>query len=140
MLTAVNDTFNKKEEIISILMKIIQEVINEDSQESLEKLDIKIKDLQVKLLEAGKEQKIIDEIGDKIITLRKEKHDIMTKSAKNIELQERINDMFSFLEEQTQAITEYSDTLVRRLIEKITVFDNKVVVEFKSGIQSEVEL
>lgn len=55
MLTAVNDTFNKKEEIISILMKIIQEVINEDSQESLEKLDIKIKDLQVKLLEAGKE-------------------------------------------------------------------------------------
>lgn len=140
VLTAVNDTFNKKEEIIPILMKIIQEVINEDSQESLEKLDIKIKDLQVKLLEAGKEQKIIDEIGDKIITLRKEKHDIMTKSAKNIELQERINDMFSFLEEQTQAITEYSDTLVRRLIEKITVFDNKVVVEFKSGIQSEVEL
>ncbi|MBL7576054.1 hypothetical protein [Peptoniphilus asaccharolyticus] len=55
VLTAVNDTFNKKEEIISILMKIIQEVINEDSQESLEKLDIKIKDLQVKLLEAGKE-------------------------------------------------------------------------------------
>lgn len=140
MLTAVNDTFNKKEEIISILMKIIQEVINEDSQESLEKLDIKIKDLQVKLLEAGKEQKIIDEIGDKSITLRKEKHDIMTKAAKNIELQERINDMFSFLEEQTQVIAEYSDTLVRRLIEKITVFDNKVVVEFKSRIQSEVEL
>lgn len=54
----------------------------------------------------------------------------MTKVAKNIELQERINDMFSFLEEQTQVIAEYSDTLVRRLIEKITVFDNKVVVEF----------
>ncbi|WP_084230697.1 hypothetical protein [Peptoniphilus asaccharolyticus] len=64
----------------------------------------------------------------------------MTKVAKNIELQERINDMFSFLEEQTQVIAEYSDTLVRRLIEKITVFDNKVVVEFKSRIQSEVEL
>ncbi|MBL7576053.1 integrase [Peptoniphilus asaccharolyticus] len=48
--------------------------------------------------------------------------------------------MFSFLEEQTQVIAEYSDTLVRRLIEKITVFDNKVVVEFKSRIQSEVEL
>ena len=45
--------------------------------------------------------------------------------------------MFSFLEEQTRAITEYSDTLVRRLIEKITIYDNKAVVEFKSGLQSE---
>ena len=61
----------------------------------------------------------------------------MTKAVKNIELQKRINDMFSFLEEQTRAITEYSDTLVRRLIEKITIYDNKAVVEFKSGLQSE---
>ena len=61
----------------------------------------------------------------------------MTKAVKNIELQKRINDMFSFFEEQTRAITEYSDTLVRRLIEKITIYDNKAVVEFKSGLQSE---
>lgn len=61
----------------------------------------------------------------------------MTKAVKNIELWKRINDMFSFLEEQTRAITEYSDTLVRRLIEKITIYDNKAVVEFKSGLQSE---
>lgn len=61
----------------------------------------------------------------------------MTKAVKNIELWKRINDMFSFLEEQTRAITEYSDTLVRRLIEKITIHDNKAVVEFKSGLQSE---
>lgn len=140
VLTAVNDTFNKKDEITPILMEIIREVVNEDSQERLEKLDVKIKDLQIKLLETGKEQKIIDEIGEEIISLRKEKHDIMTKAAKNIELQERINDMFSFLQEQTQAIIEYSDTLVRRLIEKITIYDNKAVVEFKSGLQSEVEI
>ena len=47
--------------------------MNEDSQESLEKLEMKIKDLQIKLLEASKEQKIIDEIGEEIIALRKEK-------------------------------------------------------------------
>ena len=75
--------------------------MNEDSQESLEKLEMKIKDPTDKLLEAGKEQKIIDEIGEEIIALRKEKHDILTKAVKNIELQKRINDMFSFFEEQT---------------------------------------
>lgn len=54
-------------------MESIREVMNEDSQESLEKLEMKIKDLQIKLLEASKEQKIIDEIGEEIIALRKEK-------------------------------------------------------------------
>lgn len=96
VLTAINDTFNRKDEIIPTLMEIIQDVIDENLQESVEQLDIKIKDLQIKLLEAGKEQKIIDEIGEGIIALRKEKYDIMTEAAKNIELQERINDMFSF--------------------------------------------
>ncbi|EFV02136.1 hypothetical protein HMP0721_0902 [Pseudoramibacter alactolyticus ATCC 23263] len=41
--------------------------------------------------------------------------------------------MVSFLEEQTGAITEYSEVLVRRLIEKITIFDEKMTVKFKSG-------
>ena len=47
--------------------------------------------------------------------------------------------MASFLDEQTEAVTEYSETPVRRLIEKITVYDEMLVVEFKSGLQIEVQ-
>lgn len=36
-------------------------------------------------------------------------------------------------------VTKYSEVLVRRLIEKITVYDEKLVVEFKSALQIEVE-
>ena len=46
--------------------------------------------------------------------------------------------MKQFLDEQTREITEYDDQLVRRLIEKITVCDERVVVEFKSGASVEV--
>ena len=63
----------------------------------------------------------------------------MTTAAKQQELQERLEDFDNFLDEQTEAITEYSEELVRRLIEKITVYDEKLVVEFKSGLQIEVE-
>lgn len=63
----------------------------------------------------------------------------MTNVAKQQELQERLEDLDNFLDEQTEAITEYSEVLVRRLIEKITVYDEKLVVEFKSGLQIEVE-
>ena len=42
------------------------------------------------------------------------------------------------LAEQQQDITEYDEQLVRRLIEKITVYDERVTVEFKSGTSVDV--
>ena len=33
---------------------------------------------------------------------------------------------------------EYDEQLVRRLIEKVTVFDDKLTVEFKSGVEIDV--
>ena len=33
----------------------------------------------------------------------------------------------------------YSESLARRLVDKITIFDEKIVVELKSGLQMEVE-
>ena len=35
---------------------------------------------------------------------------------------------------------EKSEALVRRLIERITVFDEMLVIEFKSGLEVEVEV
>ena len=55
------------------------------------------------------------------------------------DVKDRIEDLASFLGEQTQAVTEYSDVLVRRLIERITVYDEMLVVEFKSGLEIEVD-
>ena len=48
--------------------------------------------------------------------------------------------MISFLDEMPQATTEYSNTITRRLVEKITIFDEKIVVEMKSGLQMEAEV
>ena len=59
------------------------------------------------------------------------------KDAILLELQENIR---SVLDEQVQAVTEYSEVLVRRLTERITVFDELLVIEFKSGLEVEVEV
>ena len=58
----------------------------------------------------------------------------MSEAASNAELQEHIGDLADFLDSQTEAVTEYSDALVRRMIEKIKVYDEKIMVEFKSGL------
>jgi site-specific DNA recombinase len=40
---------------------------------------------------------------------------------------------------QPTAITEYDESLIRRLIEKVTVFEDKFTVEFKSGLTVDVD-
>ena len=85
------------------------------------------------------DQNLIEEIGDAIINLREERQNILTEAALKHDLQERMEELIAFLNEQTEAVAEYSETLARRLIEKITVYDEKLVVEFKSGLTVEVE-
>ncbi|AIQ62444.1 integrase [Paenibacillus stellifer] len=40
---------------------------------------------------------------------------------------------------QPTTITEYNEQLVRRLIEKVTVHEDRYLVEFKSGVTVDVE-
>ena len=55
------------------------------------------------------------------------------------EIKQRIAEMQQFLAEQTDEIEEYDETLVRRMIEKITVYEDRFTVEFKSGTSIDVE-
>lgn len=90
-------------------------------------------------MKAGRDEEIIESIGDEILNLREEKHEIMMGSALKQKQIERMEEMTKFLDKQVREITKYSEALVRRLIEKITVYDEKLVVEFKSGLEIEVE-
>ena len=47
--------------------------------------------------------------------------------------------MREFLKQQSTEVTEYDGLLVRRLIEKVTVYDDRFEVEFKSGAKVDVE-
>ena len=60
------------------------------------------------------------------------------------ELDARLEELQKELIRKTDAqetyVTEYSEQLVRTLIEKITVFDNYFTVEFKSGMETNVQI
>ena len=53
-------------------------------------------------------------------------------------MKKRIANMGVFLLKQPIALTEYDEPLVRRLIKKVTVFEDKFTVEFKSGVTVDV--
>lgn len=53
---------------------------------------------------------------------------------------QRIEEMTEFLNEHTSNLQEYDERLIRRVIEKSTVFDDKLTVEFKSCVEIEIEV
>lgn len=80
-----------------------------------------------------------EDVADEIYRLREQKQKAQVENAGRDELRKRISDMSAFLQEQPAAITEYDEQLIRRLIEKVTVYENKFTVEFKSGVTVDVE-
>ena len=51
----------------------------------------------------------------------------------------RIKELQDFISEQKTDITHFDEALVKKLIEKITVFADRFTVEFKSGITIDIE-
>ena len=80
-----------------------------------------------------------DVIARGIDVLREKKATVVTKDAEQEMLRKRINEMRHFLQTQTSRITEYDEQLVGRLIEKITVYDDKLIFKFKSGMTVELK-
>lgn len=49
-----------------------------------------------------------------------------------------MKEFIEYLDMQTTKLENYNELLVRRLVEKIIVFDDKFEVAFKSGIKIDV--
>ena len=79
-----------------------------------------------------------DELGDEILRLRDEKHRLQMEAANKAGSRAKLEELESFLSELSAEDEEYSDALVRRLVETITVYDDRFKVKFKSGIEIEV--
>ena len=61
------------------------------------------------------------------------------ESANRDELKKRMADMSAFLKKQSTALAEYDEQLIRRLIEKVSIYEDKFIVEFKSGVTVDVD-
>ena len=51
---------------------------------------------------------------------------------------ERINELIAFIRINKYRTLRYDDTLVRKIIQNVTVYDDHFVICFKSGIEIEV--
>ena len=51
----------------------------------------------------------------------------------------QINDLQDYISQQTTHLTEFDESLVRRWIKQITIWDDRITVELKSSVSIDVD-
>ena len=138
VVRAINMALCKKDTMSENLQKNVEAVLTGADGIPIDEIDSRLEQLQKELLKVANAKGNYDSIADEIYHLREVKQNALVDNAEREGVKQRISEMQQFLAEQTQNITEYDEQLVRRLIEKITVYEEKVTVEFKSGTSVDV--
>ena len=79
-------------------------------------------------------------MADEFYRLRELKQNALVENAEREGKRQRIAEITDFLNEQSYELEEYNEQLVRRLIEKVTIYEDKLTVKFKSGIEIDIEI
>jgi site-specific DNA recombinase len=138
LVTAINNTLDGKDTFLSTLKDNIATVLTRESDQTLADIDKRLKELQMQLLKLASSNADYEKVGDEIYLLRDQKQKLQVENANRDELKNRMADMTTFLKKQPTALTEYDEQLVRRLIEKVTIFEDKFTVEFKSSVTVDI--
>ena len=128
-----------KDDMLSALEENISMVLALEDETSMESLDAKLEELQQELLKQADAGQNYEDLADEIDRMREKKQEVMADNAEREGQKQRIVEIQQFLAGQTEQIEEYDENLVRRMVEKITVYEDKYAVEFKSGASVDVE-
>ena len=92
-------------------------------------------EVQEELLKVANAKKDYTELADKVEELRNEKEKVLLEMAEDKNEQSRLKELEEFLDNQELEIESYDEELVRKLVDKIVVYDEMLKVIFKSGIE-----
>ena len=102
-------------------------------------IQARLEELQKELIKKATNKQDYDAIADEIFRLREQKEQSAVDSHNREESMNRIKELQDFIAKQKTDITEFNEALVKKLIEKITVYADHFTVEFKSGLTIEIE-
>ena len=137
VVRAVEQVVNYKDSFMPQLIANIGNNLDGSNSRQIEELDTRITELQAELMRRISAKTDYDEIGAEITRLKDEKYQLQLAQADDEERRLRIKDLEEYLGEAS-SIIEYEESLVRRLISRVTVYDDHFTVEFKSGIEIDV--
>lgn len=138
VVKAINQTIGDRDEMFDILEENIKMVLALEDENSLESINARLEETQRELLKRANAKQNYNDLADEIDHLRELKQAALTENAEREGLKQRIAEMKQFLTEQMEQIEKYDEFLVRRMIGKVIVYEDRLAVEFKSGTNIDI--
>ena len=136
---ALNQILSSRKDFLKQLQENIARAVVTTDTLSPDGIQARLEELQKDLVKAVGDQKNYDALTDEILRLQQMKKDSEVDDHRRTETMNRIKELQDFITGQDTAITEFNEPDVRKLIQKITVYEDKFTVEFKSGVTVDVE-
>ncbi|WP_270850916.1 recombinase family protein [Lactobacillus delbrueckii] len=135
---ALNQILSRRKDFLKQLQENIARAVVTTDTLSPDGIQARLEELQKDLVKAVGDQKNYDALTDEILRLQQMKKDSEVDDHRRTETMNRIKELQDFITGQDTAITEFNEPDVRKLIQKITVYEDKFTVEFKSGISIDI--
>ena len=139
VLEAINRLLGDKSFYQTQLQQNIAQLIRDANKNTSEKIDEQLMALQKELLQKANNKEAYDEIAEQIFKLREQRRqNTVDTTARDAQI-ERITALQDFINRQNAMLTEFDETLVKRWLKQITVYNDHFSVELKSGLKIDIE-
>ena len=140
VVTAFNQMIEQKDEFLPGMRLAVELALGQSNSPRVAEIDTRLEALQKELLKKANAKQGFEELADEIDALREEKQDLLVEDANRAAMKQRLDELEEFLDEHQEPVTDYDEGMVRRLIERITVYEDHLDFEFKSGLETEVQM
>jgi hypothetical protein len=140
VITAFNQMIEQKDEFLPGMRLAMDRALAQNNSPRVAEIDARSEELQKELLKKANAKQGFEELADEIDALREEKQALLLEDANRTAMKQRLDELEAFLDERQEPVTDYDEGMVRRLIERITVFEDHLEFEFKCGLETEVQM
>lgn len=134
-INAIKQTLTERDVFLKTLQQNIAKAVVGADTLSPDGIQARLEHLQKELIKKANSKQDYDAIADEIFTLREQKSQAEADNRSREETQKRIAELQDFIGSQQSEITEFDKSLVRKLIQQITVYDGHFTVRFKSELE-----
>ncbi len=138
VMTAINRLLAGGDNMIRTLEDNIHAVIGDTTEYKISEINKLLEEKQKEVISLANKGKDYEFLANEIDKLREERQRLLVEDASLSGENERIDELIGFIRRNKYRTLLYDDTLVRKLIQNVTVYDDRFVICFKSGIEIEV--
>jgi len=138
VMTAINRLLAGGDNMIRTLEENIHAVIGDTTEYKISEINNLLEEKQKEVISLANKGKDYEYLADEIDKLREKRQSLLMEDASLSGENERINELIEIIRKNKYRTLLYDDTLVRKLIQNVTVYEDHFVISFKSGIEIEV--